>query len=203
MNKRFPWIKGMLITGLLFTAVGCTTQAGVNPRKSTPQNYHPARVSYNTGNGMNPLPGTMPLNTGMGNTTGVGNTTGIGNTTGVGNATTQNPSTQQIQLADPVANSLAELKTVQSACALVKDQNAYVSVVLEPAMKQLTNDVRKDITNCVKQVNPSVQNVYISNDPQFCKQMYDCTMDLRMGQSVGRSTKNMDNIIHRMFPQAR
>jgi spore cortex protein len=191
MNKSFPWIKGMLITGLLFTSVGCTTQAGVNSRKSTPQNYHPARVSYNTGNGVNPLPGTLPLNT------------GIGNTTGVGNTTAQNPSTQQLQLADQAADSLAELKTVQSACALVKDQNAYVSVVLEPGMKQLTNDARKDITNCVKKVNPSVQNVYISNDPQFCKQMYDCTTDLRTGQSASKSTQNMADIIHRMFPQAR
>jgi YhcN/YlaJ family sporulation lipoprotein len=245
MNKRFPWIKGMLITGLLFTAVGCTNQAGVHRQKSASPNYHPARVSYNTGNGMNRLPGTTPLNTGIGNTTGVGNTTGIGSTTGVGNTTgigsatgvgnttgagsttsvgnttgvgsttgtgsttgvgnttAQCPSTQQVQLADNIADSLAELKAVQSACALVKNQNAYVCVVPEPGMKQLTDGAKKNITNCVKRVNPSVQNVYVSSDPQFCKQMYDCTIDLRTGQSVDKSTQNIAGVLNRMFPQAR
>jgi hypothetical protein len=46
MNKRFSWVKGMFITGLLFIFVGCMNQAGANHNKLISQNHHPSRVSY-------------------------------------------------------------------------------------------------------------------------------------------------------------
>jgi LmbE family N-acetylglucosaminyl deacetylase len=46
MKKRFPWVKGMFITSLLFTSVGCMNQAGTNHHKLTPQNHPPTGVSY-------------------------------------------------------------------------------------------------------------------------------------------------------------
>jgi hypothetical protein len=46
MHKRFSWVKGMFVTGLLVTSVACMNQTETSHPKLTPQNHPPSRVSY-------------------------------------------------------------------------------------------------------------------------------------------------------------
>lgn len=108
----------------------------------------------------------------------------------------------KMRVADEVANRLEDMENVDGASVIITDNNAYVAVNLTND-KNLTNDLEKRIVDHVKKHDESVDNVYVSANPDFVKSMNDYTNDIQNGKPIGGLFNEFGDMVQRMFPDAK
>ncbi|MFD4932288.1 YhcN/YlaJ family sporulation lipoprotein [Peribacillus butanolivorans] len=108
----------------------------------------------------------------------------------------------KMRVADEVANRLEDMEDVDGASVIITDNNAYVAVNLTND-KNLTNDLEKRIVDHVKKHDESVDNVYVSANPDFVKSMNDYTNDIQNGKPIGGLFNEFGDMVQRMFPDAK
>jgi spore cortex protein len=177
-----------LISGVL---MGCATNRDRNVTDNTnprPVRYSPTdNVTYN--NGRNDV---------MNN----GRDVVDNRRTDVNNV--RNNNTLNMRVADNVANQVAKLKEVQRANVIVTDSTAYVAVMLKDrSRKEMTSTLKNKITKTVKKADKSVDNVFVSVNPDFYKRMTNYGDELRNGHPVAGLFKQFTDTIHRVFPTSR
>ena len=116
--------------------------------------------------------------------------------------TVRQPVTRQMRVADKIADSIANMKRVDTATVILTDRTAYVAVML-PSGVRLTKGLEKEIARKVREKDASVRQVYISANPDFVKQMGDYARDIRQGRPVAGLWNNFMDMIRRTFPDAR
>jgi len=66
--------------------------------------------------------------------------------------------------------------------------------------KNLTDHEKRQISRIVKSVDPSINNVYVSTNPDFSNLAHNYSNDLDNGRPVGGFFDQLGNMIDRVFP---
>jgi spore cortex protein len=109
---------------------------------------------------------------------------------------------QKYRIADQTATQLTKVPGVQQANVLVSDRNAYVAAVLNrdvPYTPALENQIAAE----VKKVDPQIDKVYISVNPDFVGRVSTYVNDVRNGRPVSGLVNDLSDLVNRMFPKAR
>ncbi|MCC5800652.1 YhcN/YlaJ family sporulation lipoprotein [Rossellomorea vietnamensis] len=108
---------------------------------------------------------------------------------------------ENYSLADREAGKVAELKEVRSAYVLTTDQNAYVAAVLEDDKNgNVSKKLEKKISDQVKKENGSINNVYVSTNPDFVDRMRGYADKARNGKPIEGFGEEIADMVKRVFP---
>ncbi len=118
--------------------------------------------------------------------------------------TDRTQSGQLVRVADNVADSVARLKSVDTATVLVTDKTAYVAVKFDKDYRGgVTNRMKEQVTRRVKQTDPSIDRVYVSANPDFISRMGDFANDVRDGRPISGIMDQFREVINRTFPNVK
>lgn len=121
------------------------------------------------------------------------------------NTTTNDQNTAgetKVELADEIADEVTTLPDVESATVMVTNQNAYVGAQLKNGAEG-TADKETEIADEVRKTHSEFNNVYVSLNPDFAKQMTDYGEKIRAGEPVEGFFEELSDSFRRMFPDAK
>lgn len=122
---------------------------------------------------------------------------------GVQNNNVNNNQTQ-LELADEAADRIAKLNEVDTANVIVTNRNAYVAVVLKnEANGEVTDRLKKKISNQVKATDKDIRNVYVSSDPDFVNRMEGYGNRINEGSTRNGLFEDFTETVKRVFPNNR
>ncbi len=125
---------------------------------------------------------------------------------GMGARTQQQPGVQtnQMTVASAAANQITNMAEVRAANVIVTNRNAYVAATLtNNATGALTREIESRIANQVKMTDPTIQNVFVSTNPDFVNRMRDYSTHLQQGRPVAGIFNEFNEMVRRIFPNAR
>lgn len=108
---------------------------------------------------------------------------------------------QNLDLAEKAADRVEELEEVDGATVLVTDHTAYAAIDLTNGT-EVTDDLKSKIEEKVKEADTSVEKVYVSEDPDFTKQMKDYADRIKAGEPVEGFFDEFSDVVRRVFPNA-
>ncbi|MFC5653747.1 YhcN/YlaJ family sporulation lipoprotein [Paenibacillus solisilvae] len=109
----------------------------------------------------------------------------------------------RIEVADRAAENITKLKGVRSANVLVTRQNAYVAAALDNDQNKMTQDIEDQIAKQVRATDANIKNVYVSTNPQFVDRINMYINDVQEGRPVAGFVEQFNDMISRIFPNAR
>lgn len=115
----------------------------------------------------------------------------------------QNDVDNRIEVADKAAEKITKVKGVDRANVLITRRNAYVAAVLDSNQNQLTKQIEDQIAQQVRAVDPNIQNVYVSTNPEFIDRINGYVNDVRQGRPVTGFIEQFNEMVERIFPNAR
>lgn len=123
-----------------------------------------------------------------------------GQGTAIGNNGTSNQG-NNMDIADEIADKVTDLTEVERAYVLTTDHNAYVAVKLEESQNnRLVGNIETRITEIVKKTDPDLDQVYISENPDFFEHVNNYRDDVRNGRPVRGFVDEFSNMVERIFP---
>jgi spore cortex protein len=115
-----------------------------------------------------------------------------------------NNNNRQLRVHDEVKNNIEDLNEVKRAHVIVTDSTAYVAVVLND---DKTGNVRKDIedkiSDKVRSTDKSIDNVYVSSNPDFVDRMSDYGNKIQNGKPIRGLYDEFSEMVQRVFPTSR
>lgn len=197
-------IKGIIASSLVFSVVGCTMntnrQAQDQDRLRTVRVTDKNRLG-NQNNAMNNHTKAFPTrNVGDRNQT----DQGITMRNAQGNKANNNLA-KGFRVADDIADRIADMKNVDTAAAIVLGNYAYIGVTTRDMGKDglLTDEFKETVANEARSVDPNLQRVFVSANPNFVKQLNGYVNDFRNGRPIGGIVEGVTNVINRTFPEAK
>jgi spore cortex protein len=110
----------------------------------------------------------------------------------------------RMRVADEAAKKIADLKEVDRANVIVTDNNAYVAVNTENnSSERVAKDIEEKISRIVKSTDRDIDNVYVSQDPDFFNRMTTYSNDIRNGRPIEGFFDEFGNTVRRIFPTER
>ncbi|UJZ86634.1 YhcN/YlaJ family sporulation lipoprotein [Heyndrickxia coagulans] len=181
-----------LASGLL---MGCGNNNGADDNNGNRNNARPVRYN-DTADNHDVRYNNVRYNTGR---TDGDNGADLTNNNGNGN---NNNNNNNVRVANRIARSIEDLKEVAQAFVIVTNDNAYVAVLLERNQNndKLDKKLKNKISKVVKQTDPSINDVYISENPDFFDQMSDYVNDIRNGRPISGFFNQFNDTIQRVFP---
>lgn len=108
----------------------------------------------------------------------------------------------RIQVAQRAADLITRVPGVRQANVLVTQRNAYVAALLDNN-RRLTREVEDRIAQQVRKADPNVQNVYVSTNPEFVDRINAYVIDVQQGRPVAGFVEQFNEMVQRIFPNAR
>ncbi|MEH7443678.1 YhcN/YlaJ family sporulation lipoprotein [Bacillus sp. JJ1122] len=110
----------------------------------------------------------------------------------------------QMRVHDEVKNKIEDLNEVKRAHVIITDSTAYVGVVLNDTQtNNISKDIEDKISDVVKSTDKSIDNVYVSSNPDFVGNMRDYSNQIQNGQPIRGLYDDFKNMVQRVFPTAR
>ena len=110
----------------------------------------------------------------------------------------------RMRVADDAAKKVADLKEVDTANVIVTENNAYVAVKLTPTSRNKgTYSIEHKISQRVKSTDRDINNVYVSENPDFYDRMTTYASDIRNGRPISGFFNEFTETIRRVFPKAK
>jgi YhcN/YlaJ family sporulation lipoprotein len=109
----------------------------------------------------------------------------------------------RIQIADQAAEKIVKVKGVRQANVLVTQRNAYVAAVVDANQGQLSPETEAQIAKQVRATDPNIQNVYVSTNPEFVDRVNRYVTDIGQGRPVAGFFEEFNEMVQRIFPNAR
>ncbi|ASB90369.1 YhcN/YlaJ family sporulation lipoprotein [Bacillus sonorensis] len=104
--------------------------------------------------------------------------------------------------ANDIADKITDMKEVNNASVIVTDNNAYVAVVLTGNKQgDVTQSLKKKISDKVKATDKSINNVYVSANPDFVDRMQDYGRRIQNGEPIKGLFDEFGQMTRRMFPE--
>ncbi|KYD03124.1 YhcN/YlaJ family sporulation lipoprotein [Bacillus atrophaeus] len=180
-------VMSVFLIPLLITA-GCGM---ANQGEGNRDNNRPENVNYRN-----------PENDGTRNMNNVGNDRN-GN---VGNNNDNNMNDNQnrkLEVADKAADKISDLKEVKHANVIVAGDQAYVAVVLTNGQKgEVENNLKKKISDKVRSADKTIDNVFVSANPDFVERMQGYGDRIQNGDPVAGFFDEFGQMVQRVFPNA-
>lgn len=136
--------------------------------------------------------GTTTNGTGTNGTTTNGTGTN-GTTTNGTNTTTGNADTKRAQ---DISTKVRAIKGVSRDAVVVNDNTAIVGVTLENADMKLDDNMRKSIETAVKDVDPKITNVKITNDTTLFGRIETMGRDVMNGKVMTDIRTDFNNLVN-------
>jgi spore cortex protein len=91
-----------------------------------------------------------------------------------------NNDTKRVKAADRIEDKIGSMNEVDQSNVTIKNNNAYVAAQLDKNNKDLSKDVAQRIADQAKSIDPNIENVYISVNPDVSvnPDLYDRMNDL-------------------------
>jgi len=110
----------------------------------------------------------------------------------------------QLKVADEAANRIAKLDEVDNANVIVTNRNAYVAVVLKnEANGEVTDPLKKKISDQVRATDRDIRNVYVSSDPDFVNRMEGYGNRINEDATRNGLFEDFTETVRRVFPNTR
>ncbi len=204
---RLKFVKTVLTLGLASgLLLGCTNNNAdrgknnvspvrYNPNTNTDNNNNLDRVSYTDNLG----PGANVNYRDRDNNMGVNRDNNLGTDVNYNNNDRNN-----YRIAKDAAQRVSNLKEVRNANVLVTGNNAYVAVLLnDRSRKELPKTFENKIANEVRKADNTIDNVYVTTNPDFYNRVTDFGNEIQNGHPVRGLYDQMSNTIKRVFPNNR
>lgn len=119
--------------------------------------------------------------------------------------TNENNIARGVRYAEEISREISEMKEVDTAYVLLMGRNAYVGVMLDNkgGQRELTSQLKEKIARRAKAIDPVVQRVYVSANPDFVKQLGDYSKDIQTGRPIEGIIDQLSDIIQRTFPEVK
>ncbi|MFY0783586.1 YhcN/YlaJ family sporulation lipoprotein [Peribacillus simplex] len=109
-----------------------------------------------------------------------------------------------MRVSEDIANRVEALKEVKNANVIVTENNAYVGAVLKDGGdKDIPNDLKERVADAVRGADPSVDQVYVSANPDFVQRMKGYANDIENGKPVAGFAEEFRELVTRIFPSPR
>ncbi|MEK5082822.1 YhcN/YlaJ family sporulation lipoprotein [Bacillus sp. FSL H8-0515] len=187
-------LASMLLIPLLMTGCGMANQG-----EGRRDNLEPENVNYR-----NPVNdnGTRNINDANNNRDNVdNNVTDNVNNNNNGNNNNGNDN-RKLEVADDAADKISEMKEVKHANVIVAGNQAYVAVVLTNGNKEVGKDLKKKISDKVRDTDKNMDNVYVSANPDFVDRMQGYGERIQNGDPIAGFFDEFSETVQRVFPQA-
>jgi YhcN/YlaJ family sporulation lipoprotein len=123
---------------------------------------------------------------------------------GVQNNNVDSNNQTRLEVADKAADRIAKLNEVDTANVIVTNRNAYVAVVLKnEANGEVTDRLKKKISDQVKATDKDIRNVYVSSDPDFVNRMEGYGNRINEGATRNGLFEDFTETVKRVFPNNR
>jgi YhcN/YlaJ family sporulation lipoprotein len=110
----------------------------------------------------------------------------------------------RLEVADKAASRIVKLAEVDIANVIVTNRNAYVAVVLKNgANGEVTDRLKKKITDQVRATDQDIRNVYVSSDPDFVNRMEGYGNRISEGAPRDGLFEDFTDTVRRVFPNNR
>jgi YhcN/YlaJ family sporulation lipoprotein len=118
---------------------------------------------------------------------------------------------ENLELADEASDKINELEEVDNSTVLITDNNAYVAVVLNKNAdgseiaegSEELEQIEEKIGEQVRNTNASVDNVYVSLNPDFVSRMNEYRDKFEQGEPVEGLFEEFGELTQRVFPDAK
>jgi spore cortex protein len=121
----------------------------------------------------------------------------------LGQARQPNIADNRIQVADKAAKNITRITGVRQANVLITQRNAYVAAVLDNNEGQLSRKIEDQIAQQVRAIDPNVENVYVSTNPDFVGRINTYVDDVQQGRPIAGFVEQFNEMVQRIFPNAR
>ncbi|AMA51612.1 YhcN/YlaJ family sporulation lipoprotein [Bacillus inaquosorum] len=186
-------LASMLLIPLLMTGCGMANQG-----EGRRDNLEPENVNYR-----NPVNdnGTRNINDVNNNRDNVDNnvTDNVNNNDNNNNNGNNN---RKLDVADDAADKITDMKEVKHANVIVAGNQAYVAVVLTNGNKEVGKDLKKKISDKVRDTDKNMDNVYVSANPDFVDRMQGYGERIQNGDPIAGFFDEFSETVQRVFPQA-
>ncbi|HSO58802.1 MAG TPA: YhcN/YlaJ family sporulation lipoprotein [Paenisporosarcina sp.] len=126
------------------------------------------------------------------------------------NADTANDE-ESLELADEASGKIDELEEVDSSTVIITENNAYVAVVLNKNSdgseiaegSDELEQIEEKIGEQVRETNDTVDNVYVSLNPDFVSRMNEYRDKVDQGEPVEGLFEEFGELTQRIFPDAK
>jgi YhcN/YlaJ family sporulation lipoprotein len=109
-----------------------------------------------------------------------------------------------MRVSEEISNRVEALKEVGNANVIVTENNAYVGAVLKDGgEKDISNDLKERVADAVREADPSVDQVYVSANPDFVQRMDGYANDIENGKPVEGFAEEFRELVTRIFPSPR
>jgi YhcN/YlaJ family sporulation lipoprotein len=109
----------------------------------------------------------------------------------------------RVEIAQAAAEKISNLPGVRQANVLITRNNAYVAAVLDGTAQQLSRQLEDQIAREVRKVRPDTLNVYVSTNPDFVDRINNYIVDVQQGRPVAGFVEQLNEMVQRLFPDAR
>lgn len=104
--------------------------------------------------------------------------------------------------AENIASALVGKHNIRRANVFVVGQTAYVAVdIPETAQRNLTDQIKTSVANEARRVDPNLQRVFVSADPDVYQRFQGFNNDLQAGHPIQGIYNRFTELIQRVFPQ--
>ncbi|WP_047982881.1 YhcN/YlaJ family sporulation lipoprotein [Ornithinibacillus californiensis] len=127
------------------------------------------------------------------------------------NSENNNNDSDQYEVANEAADQLVKkIDVLDNAYVLTTKNNAYVAADLKTHQNgnnlnnkngEITDEVKKKISSIVKSVDPDIDNVYVSTNPDFMDLANNYADDVDNGEPIEGLFEEIGNMIERVFPE--
>jgi YhcN/YlaJ family sporulation lipoprotein len=109
-----------------------------------------------------------------------------------------------MRVSEDISKRVEALKEVSNANVIVTGNNAYVGAVLKDGgEKDISNDLKERVADAVRGADPSVDQVYVSANPDFVQRMDRYANDIENGKPVEGFAEEFRELVTRIFPSPR
>ncbi|WP_353856290.1 YhcN/YlaJ family sporulation lipoprotein [Bacillus sp. Bos-x628] len=111
---------------------------------------------------------------------------------------------QKVKVADKASKLVANMSEVKTAHVLVTGKNAFVAVMLEGNKSgNVTDELKKKISDKVKSTDQQIDNVYVSANPDFVDRMKGYVKRIRSGEPISGLFDEFTETVRRVFPESK
>ncbi|MBU8788473.1 MULTISPECIES: YhcN/YlaJ family sporulation lipoprotein [Bacillus] len=186
-NKKISAIAAFLLPLMLVTGCGMANQ-GENGRNN--DNFR--NVTYRDNRDANDR---TPMDN-------VADRNNVRDVNDVNNVNDDNRDGNNMRVADDLADRITDMKEVKNATVIVTDNNAYVAVVLTGnKQSKVSESLKNKISDKVKAKDKSIDNVYVSANPDFVDRMTDYGRRIQKGEPIKGLFDEFGQMTRRVFPE--
>ena len=118
---------------------------------------------------------------------------------------------ENLELAEEASDKINELEEVDNSTVIITDNNAYVAVVLNKKSdgseiaegSEELEQIEEKIGKQVRETNATVEDVYVSVNPDFVSRMNEYRDKFDQGEPVEGLFEEFGELTQRVFPDAK